>query len=91
LLGGGEDWVRHEIETARAQKTTVIPVLLDDAVMPASEQLPEKMRPMVYHNAVQVRGGVDFDTHMARLIAGIDQILAARPVSPPDAPQAVEG
>jgi hypothetical protein len=77
LLGGGEDWVRHEIEIALAQKTPVIPVLLDDAVMPASDELPEKMRPIVFHNAVQVRSGLDFDTHMARLIAGIDQILAA--------------
>jgi hypothetical protein len=44
--------------------------------MPAPEELPKSIRGIAYRAATDVHSGPDFDPHMARLIAGIDKILA---------------
>jgi CHASE2 domain-containing sensor protein len=47
------DWVRREIETVlRRPDAIVVPVLLDGATMPASEELPESLRALADHQAV---------------------------------------
>lgn len=40
------DFVRHELETALSLKLRIIPVLLDDAVMPSEDDLPEDLKPL---------------------------------------------
>jgi hypothetical protein len=50
------DWVRAEVSTAIQRGVRVIPVLLDGATMPATESLPEDLRPLTRMNAVDVRG-----------------------------------
>src|SRR5215813_12569272 len=74
-----EDWVLVEVETALAASIPIIPVLLDGASMPGPAQLPKSIRDIGYRTDTEVRSGLDFDSHMARLIDGIDKILAERP------------
>src|SRR5262249_34137380 len=40
-------------------------------------QLPENIRDLAYHNAVEIDSGRDFDHHMSGLIRATDQILPA--------------
>jgi hypothetical protein len=51
-----KDWVRAEVSTAIQRGVRVIPVLLDGATMPATESLPEDLRPLTRMNAVDLRG-----------------------------------
>jgi TIR domain len=52
------DFVRLEIAKALERGVRVIPVLVSGAVMPRAEDLPESLRPLSVHQAVEVR-----DTH----------------------------
>src|SRR5262245_18560739 len=45
------DPVRIEVETPLARGIPVIPVLIDDAVMPQASQLPETLKNLAYRNA----------------------------------------
>jgi hypothetical protein len=78
LLHHREDWVQVEIRTALELNLPIIPVLLDGATMPAATQLPKQMRALTYRAATHVHSGADFDSHMTRLIAGVDRILAEK-------------
>jgi hypothetical protein len=49
-----EDFVRIEIESALTQGKRVIPVLVGDAQMPRSEDLPQPLRPLSRRNAVRL-------------------------------------
>ena len=69
------DWVRIEIEAALEKKITVIPVLIDRARLPKPSELPETMREFAYRQAADVDTGVDFQSHIDRLIRAIDQLL----------------
>jgi hypothetical protein len=74
-----DDWVLAEVATALEKRIPIVPVLVDGARMPAPEELPKRIREFAYRAATDVHSGPDFDPHMARLIAGIDQILADAP------------
>ena len=58
------DWVRIEIETALAQGTPVIPVLIDGARMPKVTELPKSMREFTFRQAADVDSGRDFHAHI---------------------------
>jgi hypothetical protein len=77
------DAVRVEIETALRRRTPLIPVLIGNATMPSSDQLPPSLKDFAFRNAVRVDAGQDFDHHMDRLIRSIDVILSQAPKSPP--------
>jgi len=47
-----KDFVRLEIETALRLGHQIIPVLIDDALMPAPEDLPESIAPIAYRQAL---------------------------------------
>ncbi len=49
-----KDFVRVEIIAALSRNVRVIPVLLDGAVMPTEEVLPEPLRPLSRRNAIEV-------------------------------------
>jgi hypothetical protein len=70
------DPVRVEIEAALHQGLTVIPVLIDNAAMPAAADLPESIRDFAYINAAPIDIGRDFRAHMDRLTRSIDAIVA---------------
>jgi CHASE2 domain-containing sensor protein len=82
------DWVRREIEAVlRRPDAIVVPVLLDGAAMPTSEDLPESLRALAYRQAVRVTVSslaADIDAliesieegrihdHVAQVASGID-------------------
>ena len=77
------DPVRIEIESALASRIAIVPVLVDGAQMPPAEDLPASIEPFSYRNAVTLSSGIDFDQHVARLVAAIDAILGPKaPVAP---------
>jgi TIR domain len=53
-LDNPEDYVRMEIASALEQGKRVIPVLVGEARMPHSEELPEAIRPLARRNAVRL-------------------------------------
>jgi hypothetical protein len=69
------DWVRFEIEAALGKKIPVIPVLIDRTPLPKPNELPEALREFAYRQATNIDTGVDFQSHMDRLIRAIDQLL----------------
>ncbi|MDQ6622994.1 MAG: toll/interleukin-1 receptor domain-containing protein, partial [Verrucomicrobiota bacterium] len=80
------DYVRIEIESALKRDIPVIPVLVEEALMPAAEDLPESIRPLVYRNAAELRAGRDMDSQRERLMDGLESIFAAKSPAPKEEP-----
>ncbi|MEP7286459.1 MAG: TIR domain-containing protein [Chloroflexota bacterium] len=73
-LDNPNDFVRIEIETAlKHPNLVVIPVLIDNAVMPPANQLPDSLRELAYRNAMVVRNDPDFHHDIEGLTAQIKQ------------------
>jgi hypothetical protein len=53
-LDNPEDFVRVEITSALIQDKRVIPVLVGDAPMPRSDELPDALKPLATRNAVRL-------------------------------------
>lgn len=73
-LDNEDDLVRAEIRAALHQKIPVIPVVVQDASMPGSEDLPEDIRLLARRNGIQLRAdqwrqGVD------RLLRELDLLI----------------
>lgn len=62
-----DDWVRIEVETALLHEISVIPLLIDGAVMPSRDQLPESLWPLLRRNALPIDSGRDFHAQLSRL------------------------
>ena len=78
-LDDPNDFVRIEVEEAlKNAKTRVIPVLVDNAVMPVAEELPASMAELAYRNAVKVRTDPDFPHDMQNLIRHLKYIKGQR-------------
>lgn len=73
-LDNPEDFVRIEIESALAQKKRVIPVLVNDAKMPRSTELPESLRAFARCNAVRLTHE-RFRADMQGLIKALEDVL----------------
>jgi len=69
------DYVRIEIESALKRDIPVIPVLVEDANMPAAADLPESLQAIVFRNAAEIRAGRDLRQHIDQLIQGLETIL----------------
>jgi hypothetical protein len=65
------DFVRIEIEAALSRNIPIIPVLVGNASMPQTEELPERLRELAYRHGLPVRPNPDFRHDMERLIRGI--------------------
>ncbi|NJM33698.1 MAG: toll/interleukin-1 receptor domain-containing protein [Rhodomicrobium sp.] len=50
-----DDWVRQEIEIAMRRGISIIPVLIDDAMMPGAADLPMSLKPFASKNAIRLR------------------------------------
>ena len=70
------DPVRVEVEAALQLEKRIMPVLIEPGVMPKPSELPESLAELCYLNAAQVDIGRDFNSHMDRLIASLDALLA---------------
>jgi hypothetical protein len=69
------DPVRVEIQTALTEDIFVLPVLVEDAKMPAAADLPDAIQPLAFRNALRVESGADFSFHIERLITSLDEVL----------------
>jgi hypothetical protein len=67
-LDNPEDFVRLEVATAlRNEQVRVVPVLVEGAAMPPSEELPEDLRPLARRHAVELSES-RWDADIARLL-----------------------
>jgi hypothetical protein len=69
-----KDFVRLEIATALSRNIRVIPVLLDGAIMPSEEALPEPLRALVWRNAIEVSNS-RFNSDAERLMEAVSRAL----------------
>lgn len=69
-----EDFVRVEIATALERNIWVIPVLVQDARMPRSDELPPALARLARRQAVELRDA-SWDYDVGRLIAVLEPIL----------------
>jgi hypothetical protein len=74
-LSNPDDFVRIELEAGLERNIPVIPVLVSGAAMPAREELPLSLQPLVYRNAFLLRPDPDFSVDMHRLIRALTEIL----------------
>jgi hypothetical protein len=73
-LDNPDDFVRLEISTAlKRSDVLVIPVLLDNAKMPAANHLPSDMKDLAYRNGIVLRNDPDFNSDMKELIEIIEE------------------
>jgi hypothetical protein len=68
-LDSPKDFVRMEVSAALAAGSRVIPLLLNDADMPSSSELPEELQALTYRNALKLRPDPDFRVDVRRLMA----------------------
>jgi len=67
-LGQENDPLTVEIETALSNEIPIIPVLVKGATMPDSNDLPDNLKPLAYHNAVIIPREPYFHAGVDRLI-----------------------
>jgi hypothetical protein len=68
------DFVRIEIETALARDVRVIPVLVDGAVMPRSEDLPQSLQKLARRQGIEISLS-RFNADIERLTSALVSIL----------------
>jgi cold shock CspA family protein len=73
-LDSPEDFVRIEIESALSHDKRLIPVLVGEARMPRSDELPETIRPLARRNAVRLTHE-RFRADAQGLVKALQQIL----------------
>jgi hypothetical protein len=80
-LDDSEDVVRLEIEAALRRGIRVIPLLVEDARMPRSQELPESLGSLAHRNGLALRHE-SFHDDSARLLKTLDKILAEEQPKP---------
>jgi hypothetical protein len=68
-----DDVVRLEIATALACKIPVIPVLVQNAVMPYTTELPDSIKPLARRNGIDLTGPI-WRVGIKRLIKELDRM-----------------
>jgi hypothetical protein len=76
-----EDVVRTEIEAALRGSGRVIPVLVDDAALPARDKLPRPFRPITSLNAVVLRHA-SWDQDLETLVGALSAPAPVAPAQP---------
>lgn len=72
-IDNADDMVRVEIETALLADITIVPVLIDDAVMPQATDLPPSLRSLTRLKALTLRH-TSFSSDWERLLAILQDI-----------------
>ncbi len=70
----GADYVRLEVAKALGRKIRVIPILIQDAAMPAPKELPEDLAPLVRRNALAL-SDTRWDRDVEDLIKSLETLL----------------
>ena len=71
-LDDPHDWVRTEVETALAHKDLyVVPVLVNGAPLPRTEELPTTLHPLLRRNAAVIRRDPDFRDDIDKLATAL--------------------
>ena len=71
-----QDWVRLEIQAALTRGVRVIPILVEGAVMPAPDDLPDSLAGLARRHALRIRHE-SFGSDAGRLMAAVEQVLAS--------------
>ena len=77
-LNEPNDFVRIEVQAALEREIPVVPVLVGKASVPIEKDLPPELAKLAYRNAAEVRAGPDLQTHLKRLIDGLERLLPER-------------
>ena len=72
------DFVRLEVASALARGVTVVPVLVEGATMPATDDLPEDLQPLARRNAIDL-SDARWHYDMSRLIQAISHLTGEEP------------
>lgn len=73
------DFVRLEIETAlRRPGMVVLPLLVEGATMPPTDQLPGSLRPLAQLNSAVVRNDPDYEGDIRRVQTAVQSTLLAQ-------------
>lgn len=73
-LDDPNDYTRLEVATALKRNVRVVPVLVEGAVMPTAEQLPEDLKPLARRNAIELTDSRwSHDVH--RLVTSLEKAL----------------
>ena len=75
------DFVRLELATAFRFDRVVIPVLLEDASMPASGELPEPLVALAQRHAITI-GDTGWDGDVERLVRRLEEVVDTIPPCP---------
>jgi hypothetical protein len=73
-LSDRNDYVRMEIETALRRKIWVIPVLVENAAVPRSDELPESMAPLARRHGIAM-SHANFGSDVERLLEAVDRAM----------------
>jgi formylglycine-generating enzyme required for sulfatase activity len=73
-LDSARDYVRIEIASALKREIPVIPVLVNGAVMPSEDDLPDDLKPLINRHALELRH-TRFDGDSAAIIDGLTRVL----------------
>lgn len=92
-LDDPRDWIRQEITTALQRGIRVVPVLIDGTPLPAEDQLPPDLQPLVRRQALEIadsrwRGDLQRLVETLARVPGLSLRSAPAGASPPSAPPA---
>jgi pterin-4a-carbinolamine dehydratase len=76
-----DDWVRREIETSLASGKKIVPLLIEDATLPAKEALPESIAPLLGIKARSLNLEA-MQKDIADLVKDVGVLLGRAPISP---------
>jgi TIR domain len=85
-LENPDDFVRVEIATALKRNMRVIPVLVQGASMPDTDELPEDLAPLTRRNAFELHD-TGWSDDIRRLITVIERVIKGPSVATPDEPE----
>jgi TIR domain len=79
------DYVRVEVEAALARKIRVIPMLVEEARLPAPDDLPGRVKELPFRNALRIRH-TTFHTDATRLVETLEKLAREKASGVVEAP-----
>jgi hypothetical protein len=73
-LDDPQDFVRIEIASALRRGIPVVPLLVDGARLPQTNEIPEDLQPLARRNGIEIRHDPDFHNDMTRLLSRLEGV-----------------